>query len=80
VQCLRVLVTVKQGARVFTLEAVIQPGNSSGQTGANNAAPAAENPDPNVPPPTPVDPRALTRKSIDYPFRILELRETDGPT
>ena len=79
VQCLRVRVTVMQGARVFLLEAVVQPGNSGGQTAANAPAPATANPDPNVPPPTPVDPRALTRKSIDYPFRILELRESDGP-
>jgi Type II secretion system (T2SS), protein K len=77
VQCLRVRVTVNQGARVFTLEAVVQPGSSSSQTANPNTA--QESPDPNVPPPTPVDPRALTRKSIDYPFRILELRETDGP-
>ena len=79
VQCLRVRVTVKQGARVFTLEAVIQPGASgSGQAPAADAATPPEN-DPNVPPPTPVDPRALTRKSIDYPFRLLEIREIDGP-
>lgn len=76
VQCLRVLVTVRQGARVFLLEAVVQPGGSSNQA-PSTAAP--EKTDPNVPPPAPVDPRALTRKSIDYPFRILELKETDGP-
>jgi general secretion pathway protein K len=76
VQCLRVLVTVKQGTRVFLLEAVVQPGSSS--TRSTAPITSADNPDPNAPPPTPVDPRALTRKSIDYPFSILELRESDG--
>lgn len=78
VQCLRIQVTVKQGGRIFTVDAVVQPGNGGGAAQATadpNASPA----DPNAPPPTPVDPRALTRKSIDYPFRILELREIDGP-
>ena len=74
VQCLRVHVAVQRGFHVFHLEAVVQPGGGGG------AAPAAAPPtDPNARPPTPVDPRAITRKSIDYPFRILELRETDGP-
>lgn len=79
VQCLRVVVTVRQGARVFSLEAVVQPGGTpaAGRAAAAPAAlPAA---DANARPATPVDPRTLTRKSIDYPFRILELRETDGP-
>jgi general secretion pathway protein K len=79
VQCLRVIVTVSQGARVFSLGAVIQPGSGSNSQ-ANAANPAdTQNADPNAPPVTPVDPRAVTRKSIDYPFRILELRESDGP-
>ncbi len=78
VQCLRIFVTVRQGARVFTLEAVVQPGSASA-TGAAPAAPTAPAPDANATPATPVDPRTLTRKSIDYPFRILEIRETDGP-
>jgi len=79
VQCLRVFVTVKQGAHVFTLAAVITPGGTTGQTTSKPTTSSAEETDPNAPPPTPVDPRALTRKSIDYPFRILELRESDGP-
>ena len=79
VHCLRVRVTVKQGAHVFTIGAVIQPGNTAAQTTSTGAGTVAEESDPNVAPPTPVDPRALTRKSIDYPFLILELRESDGP-
>lgn len=79
VQCLRIRVAAKQGARLFTLEAVIQPGPGNAQNSGNDAANTVEEVDPNAPPPTPVDPRALTRKSIDYPFRILELREIDGP-
>jgi general secretion pathway protein K len=85
VQCLRVRVTVKQGARVFTLEAVVEPGNGAARGTTNSPAPnaPAANPDTstevNTAPATPVDPRATTSKSIDYPFRILELRETDGP-
>lgn len=78
VQCLRVFVTVRQGARVFTLEAVVQPGNTPA-AGPATAATAASTTAANASPATPVDPRTLTRKSIDYPFRILELRETDGP-
>lgn len=78
VQCLRIQVTVKQGGRVFTVDAVVQPGTGNGAQAAA-ADPNADPADPNAPPPTPVDPRALTRKSIDYPFRILELREIDGP-
>ncbi|HKB58048.1 MAG TPA: hypothetical protein VKC51_10700 [Lacunisphaera sp.] len=73
VQCLRVRVTVRQGARVFQLEAVVTPGSSRAQAPAQATTPAT------ALPPTPVDPRAITSKSIDYPFRILELRETDGP-
>lgn len=76
VQCLRVIVNMRQGARVFILEAVIQPG---GGGAAQNTTGETPNADPESPAPTPVDPRELTRKSIDYPFRILELRETDGP-
>jgi len=81
VQCLRVNVTVRQGARIFTLSAVIQPGGgNNARNSANSQAGAVDaNPDPNARPPTPVDPRELTRKSIDYPFGILELREIDGP-
>ncbi len=78
VQCLRVVVTVRQGARVFSLEAVVQPGNTPVTTPAP-AGPATTSAEANVSPATPVDPRPLTTKSIDYPFRILELRETDGP-
>jgi hypothetical protein len=78
VQCLRIQVTVKQGGRIFTVDAVVQPGSGGGaQAGVTD--PNADPADPNAPPPTPVDPRSLTRKSIDYPFRILELREIDGP-
>lgn len=81
VQCLRIRVAATQGARHFTLEAVVQPGGGRGnpQNSENGATNAPEKIDPNAPPPTPVAPRALTRKSIDYPFRILELREIDGP-
>jgi hypothetical protein len=78
VQCLRVRVTVKQGARVFTLEAVVQPGSSSAPGAAAPATPAATPDSATTTPTTPVDPRSVTRKSIDYPFRILELREIDG--
>lgn len=74
VQCLRIHVTVKQGAHVFELEAVVQPGSSSAQNPAAAAAPA----EPNARPPTPVDARAIASKRIDYPFRILELLEKDG--
>ena len=77
IQCLRVRVIVHRGATVFSLEAVVQPGSSS--RAAATAPLATVTPDPNAPVATPVDPRALTRKSIDYPFSILELRETDGP-
>ena len=78
VQCLCVRVTVRQGSRVFQLEAVVSPGNTAAQTPAPAPAPTTTS-DPNATPATPVDPRAITSKSIDYPFRILELRETDGP-
>lgn len=85
VQCLCVRVTVRQGARVFQLEAVVSPGSNQARASAPANAPATTTPatsDPianPVSPATPVDPRAITSKSIDYPFRILELRETDGP-
>ena len=74
VQCLRVLVAVKQGGHVFHLAAVIQPG-AAGTAGAVTPPPPA---DPNATPATPVDPRPVTSKRIDYPFRILELLENDG--
>ena len=75
VQCLRIHVTVKQGGHVFHLAAVVQPAGSPVTTPAATPPPAA---DLNALPPTPVDPRAVTSKRIDYPFRILELLENDG--
>jgi type II secretory pathway component PulK len=75
VQCLRVHVTVRQGAHLFQLEAVVQPGSNTARPAAPAAAPAT---DPNASPATPVDPRTIASKRIDYPFRILELLENDG--
>ncbi len=76
-QCLRIHVTVKQGAHVFELEAVVQPGANSTRNSSTDGAAAAPA-DPNAKPQTPVDARATTSKRIDYPFRILELLEKDG--
>ncbi len=84
VQWLRIRVTVRQGARVFNLEAVVQPGNAPAQAAATatTAAPAPTPPAPaattTTTTVTPVDPRPSTSKRIDYPFRILELQENDG--
>lgn len=88
VQCLCIRVTVRQGARVFQLEAVVSPGGNRARTPTEATTPtttapttsdSSANPAATTNPATPVDPRAITTKSIDYPFRILELRETDGP-
>lgn len=75
VQILRIRVTVREGAHVFELEAVVQPGNNSAPSPARTAAAPI---DPNARESTPVDPRSITSKRIDYPFRILELLEKDG--
>lgn len=66
--CLRILITVREGGRTFHLSATVRP---AGQAAPGEAAPdpaAQEN-----------APRPATRKNIDYPFRVLELRESDHP-
>lgn len=66
--CLRILITVREGGRTFHLSATVRP---AGQAAQGEAAPdpaAQEN-----------APRPATRKNIDYPFRVLELRESDHP-
>jgi general secretion pathway protein K len=77
VQCMRIRVSVKEGARIFQLEAVVQPGNNSRQNQPASAAPVVPA-DASSRPETPVDPRSITSKRVDYPFRILELLEQDG--
>lgn len=70
--CLQVVVTVKFGARDYRLEAWVQPGSAAAiatgrrQTKEGDAAQL------------PVSVRNNPRKSMDYPFQILELRENDG--
>jgi hypothetical protein len=78
--CLRVKVTVAQGARVYRLEAVVSPGNSA-QSGpppsAPSSTPATGNASTTTEGTTAV--RSWSRNKVDYPFRILELREDTGP-
>lgn len=68
VHCLRIMVTVREGGRIFHLSATVRP---AGRGAKDDAAPDAaiqEN-----------AARPATRKNIDYPFRVLELRESDHP-
>lgn len=64
--CLRIAITVQSGGRSFHLLAVVQPG------GARRSAPARPETTP------PATPREWTSKSIDSPFRILEIQENHG--
>ena len=66
--CLRISITVLQGGRSFHLLAVVQPGGGTARPPANTG--------PETTPPT--TPRAWTSKSIDSPFRILEIQENHG--
>lgn len=66
--CLRIEITTRSGGRSFHLLAVVQPGGGTVRRPATSGAettPAAT-------------PRAWTSKSIDSPFRILEIRENHG--
>ncbi len=72
ITCLRIRLTVTEGGRQFFLDAIVQPSRAgAGRT----------------PEQVPADPavaenaaRPWTLKNIDYPFPILELRESDLPT
>jgi hypothetical protein len=74
--CLRVKVTVALGSRVYRLEAVVTPGSNGPAAPPPNAgqAPGTTNPTEGT---TAV--RSWSRNKVDYPFRILELREDTGP-
>lgn len=64
VRCLRLGIAVRHGGVPFLLEAVVQL-----SAGAAGAWPPDEDE-------VPFEPRPATRKRVDYPFRILELRES----
>lgn len=66
--CLRILVTVREGGRTFHLSATVRPATRDAPGEAATDPAAQEN-----------APRPATRKNIDYPFRVLELRESDHP-
>jgi len=70
--CLHVMVSVKSGAREYRLDAWVQPaGAAASATGRRQTQDAAA-----AQPPVSV--RNNPRNRLDYPFRILELRENDG--
>jgi general secretion pathway protein K len=78
VQVLRINVTVRDGAAVFRMSAVVAP------PGAPVAAPALTKADPAAPAkPAAVTPTAdnvpAPRKKLDYPFRVLEIQEDLAP-
>lgn len=86
VTCLRLLISVHQGGRNFHLDVVVSSGNaaasSQNASGTNNGSTTTSSSDSSsttskieTAPAT----RAWSRKSIDYPFVILELREDTGP-
>lgn len=66
--CLRILITVREGGRTFHLAATVRPAARDAQRDTAPDPAAQEN-----------APRPATRKNIDYPFRVLELRESDHP-
>lgn len=68
VQCLRIRIVVRQGPLGIRLEAVVAPGAGGGAAGA----PSPDN-DPGA---LPVEPRPASIKRVDYPFRVLEIRES----
>lgn len=70
-QCLRIRILARQGAVTLLLEAVLQAGGGGAAT-APPAPPVEEGA-------LPVEPRPITRKRVDYPFRVLELRERLAP-
>jgi general secretion pathway protein K len=71
VRCLRMLVLVREGGRTFSLAATIH--TAPGDAGS----PAVDGPPDSAAQQN--APRPWTLKNIDYPFRILELRESDLP-
>ena len=72
--CLHVIVTVKFGSRQYRLDAWVQPAGASTPVARR---PAETDKSANAAKP-PASVRNNPRKSMDYPFRILELRENDG--
>ncbi len=74
--CLHVIVTAKFGARNYRLDAWVRTAGAgvtaTGASGGRRQTPEAETVK------TPVSVRNNPRKSMDYPFQILELRENDG--
>ena len=75
VQCLHVIVTVSAGARTCRLEAWVRPAGVAAGAAATGRRQTAET---EAATPAPVSVRNNPRKRVDYPFRILELRENDG--
>lgn len=84
VQVLRIIVTVRDGAAVFRMSAVIAP------PGAPVAAPTPAKPDEAATPGAPAAPvtpsvtptadnATAPRKKLDYPFRVLEIQEDLEP-
>lgn len=74
VQCLRIRIVVRQGAAGVQLDAVIMPGGGVARPPAAGATAPA-----NEPGTLPVEPRPASIKRVDYPFRVLELRESPAP-
>lgn len=72
VLCLHIIVMVKSGARECRLDAWVQP------AGAGTSAPARRPAGTDNVAKPPVSVRNNPRKSMDYPFQILELRDNDG--
>ncbi|HYC70703.1 MAG TPA: hypothetical protein VEB66_05820 [Opitutaceae bacterium] len=68
VRCLRVRIAVRRGGVPFLLEAVVRIGGGGG-----GSTPRVEEGA------VPSEPRPATRKRVDYPFGILELRESHQP-
>lgn len=68
--CLHVIVTVKFGSRNYRLEAWVQPVGAAAPVRQPAGIAEAVTPVVSV--------RNNPRKRLDYPFRILELRENDG--
>jgi type II secretory pathway component PulK len=71
VQALRINVTVRDGAAVFRLSAVVAP--PGGATVAVAPAPATPATAPVTGNPTPT--AAVVTKKLDYPFKVLEIQE-----
>lgn len=70
--CLHVIITVKSGARDYRLEAWVQRAGAVASVTGRRPTTGAETVKP------PVSVRNNPRKSMDYPFQILELRDNAG--